>query len=488
MVAFSHSTNASNAGSSMGRVRRSYVFAVSALATFAVALMIQRDMGADYAATATLTADEPDGLTVQTMEKQTRMLERALTSAELIRIAAEDAGMDLTGASSNNESASAAPLSVDDIRRRLTIVRGRGADGCAEVSATYMGHEESSAIRLINSLARQGARQQRQPVQSPSSTEQAAAAAEQSAAKAAAELARARSDRDDFASANEKLLTARLPAEGPVLPSAAETGDSSQQVDLAVRKQIGQLQERKEELKVARQRLLSTMTPDHPHHQMLRDQVAQLQTDIDEASRSLAPAPPLPARTADSLAKVRARQQKLLAELASRDEAVNSAKGRLDVAQSEAADARRLAVRPAVADVWRVDEAEAARRVPHRTTLPSVLIAMAVGIVAGSATLLTFAAVRTIDRPGDVELALHVRLLGALEDAGQPVAGRRRSTQRATRFALLASEATLALCLAAMIMVALLNKDFAAQIVSDPLAGLAEGVRRLPAAVRGSIL
>jgi hypothetical protein len=177
-----------------------------------------------------------------------------------------------------------------------------------------------------------------------------------------------------------------------------------------------------------------------------------------------------------------------LDELAILERSVVVNKDRQERLASQAAEAHRLALAQPARELWRVEAAEIARRVPRPTSLPSVLVATAIALVVGSATLLIGGAIRTIDRGADVEDILHVRLLGSLSDSGEVIAGRARVSHRPSRWVLLASEATLAVFLAAMVIVALLNHDFAAQIVSDPLSGLAEGVRRLPAAFGGPVL
>ena len=464
------------------------MFAVSALAAFAVALMVQRDMGADFVAVAKITCTETEGLSLQAMDKSATSLERSLTTADVIRAAAGDAGMALESEAGKTTRAPA--MTFEDVRNRTSVLRSLDTHGVASVSVSYTGGEQQSTLRLVNALAQQAVRQQQFVSQRTSARAQAAAAAEQAAHAAAQDFVEARRQRDAFATTNEKLLAAQFPMEEPALAPPEQPSDVEREADTAARQKVRQMDSRLEELKGIRRRLLSSMTPEHPHYQLVRDQIAQLQSEIDEVNRTLKPAqPPRPALALDPQAQAaRQRQQKLLAELGTLERGVVEAKVRHETLARDAAEARRMVASQLTGDLWRVEAAEVAQRVPRRTTVPSVLIALAIALMAGSATLLIGGAIRTIDRAADVGELLNVKLLGSLPDSGETVAGRTRAKRRPSRFVLTACELTLGLFLVAMAVVALSNRDFAAQIVVDPLSGLAEGVRRLPATFGGPVL
>lgn len=472
-----------------GRTRRSYVFAVSALAAFSIALMVQRDMGADYLATATLTPEEAESQSSQAIEKEARRIERALTTSEIIRQAASEAGLRLENDAVPGDASAAQAAKMAKIRGRLTVQRSKVVDGLATVRVSFTGTEQEPTLRMVNALAQQAAHTQSSVNGSLTANQQAAPAAEHAAAAAAQDLAESRRKRDAFVAVNEKILTGAPASRTPALPTLETPTDVNRETEAAVRQRVRQLDRRLEDLQSVRKQLLASMTPEHPHYQLVRDQIAQLQSEIDDANRSLSQSnPPRQPSVAVSQILVEQRQQALLEELAMLERSVVVKKERYELLAREAAEARRPTVAQPARELWRVEPADSARRVPRPTSLPSVLVALAIGIVAGSATLLIGGAIRTINRAGDVEDLLHVRLLGTLPDTGEVVAGRSRLSHRPSRWVLLVSEATLAIFLAAMVIVALRNHEFATQIVSDPLSGLAEGVRRLPAAFGGPVL
>ncbi|MCE9555139.1 MAG: hypothetical protein K8T91_17450 [Planctomycetes bacterium] len=443
---------------------------------------------------ATLTTEETDGQPSQAIEKEARGIERVLTTSETIRQAASDAGLrletDVVGAKPRIQTAT----TITEIRRCLTVQRSKVVDGVATINISFTGTEQQPTLRLVNALAQQAARTQSSVGRSSSASQQAATAAEQATASAAQDLAEARRKRDTFIATHQKILTAPLASQVPAIPPAEAPTEASREAEAALRQRVRQLDSRLEGLQTVRKQLLASMTPEHPHYQLVRDQIVQLQAEIDDANKSLAPAKsPGQASAADSQAlatqrQLAQKQQELLEELAILERSVVVKKDRHDTLAREAAEARRLALAQPARELWRVEAAENARRVPRPTSLPSLLVALAIAVVVGSATLLIGGAIRTIDRAADVEELLQVRLLGSLPDAGEVISGRPRVSHLSSRWVLLASEATLAIFLAAMVIVALRNHEFAAQIVSDPLSGLAEGVRRLPAAFGGPVL
>jgi len=473
----------------MGRLRRSYVFAVSALAAFVVTLAVQRDMGSDYQATAGLLTERSRTETVETSAKDVREMERLLVANETIRQAAREAGLPVQDDSHQFEPA--APT-VADIRRQLVVQRSSASHDQIELSVTYSGAEERSAVRMVNAVAQQAVRSHQLASSRRSEAQKAADAAEKAARVAAQDWAETRRKRDTFVAVNEKLLTA-TPEPSPPLVQKTAPSETPPAVSDATRQRIADLTSRLQAQEVVRKQLLATMTTEHPHYQLVRDQIAQLQAEIAEANRSLVPAEPAKAAVAVQPSASPAptqplpTQQALLAELGRLEQNVVAARQQHESLVRAATEARRLAELQSTPEAWVVTPSEDARRLSRPTSVPGVLLALAIGILAGSATLLMGGAIRTLSQAADVE-ALGLSVLGTVPERGEPVAGASRMCHRPSRWVLWASEATLALFLGAMVIVALKNHEFAMQIAADPLSGLAEGLRRLPSVFGGPVI
>jgi len=473
-----------------GRLRRTYVFAVSALAAFVVALAVQRDMGCDYQTTARLSAGETPTASVPRSAKELRELESLITASETIRQAAREAGIRLQDQDDVHQAEPAMPT-VADIRRQLTAERIKTPQDCVELSVALTGADEKLSIQMVNAVARQAAQLQQMSTRSRSEAQKAADTAEKAARAAAQDWAEARRKRDTFVAANERLLAAATEPVPPAVPQPPPQPVPT--VNNATRQRIAELTSRLQAQEVVRKQLLAKMTPEHPHYQLMRDQIAQLQAEIDDANRSLIPTEPaLPAVTADPTALSERSsppqgQSALLAELGRLEQHVVALRQQQETLVRAATEARRLAESQVPAETWTVHPADSARRINRPTSVPGVLLSLAIGILAGSATLLIGGAIRTISQASDIE-ALGVRLLGTLPDQADVMAGASRLRHGPSRWVLWASEATLLLFLAAMVLVAFKNHDFARQIAADPLSGLAEGVRRLPSLFGGPVI
>lgn len=469
-----------------GRLRRFYVFAVSALAAFAIALALQRDMTADYIATATLTA--APGAARQA-DSNLRSMKQALVAGDTIRAAASDAGLALATSDADSEPRDSA-LSVEEIRQRLKLHAGQNRDGGAAIAVAWTGPSERATVGLLNALSRQAVQQLARHNEDTIADQQAIAAAERGSIAATQDVADAKRKRDVFVAENERLLSMPVAADGPSLPTTDESPARSAAANEQARQRVSEVDRRLEEMQRVRRQLLTSMTPDHPHFQLVRDQISQLQAEIEEANRSLAPAKPPVREVANDVAAQRQqqRQQQLMQHLAMLESSVATAKTRQEDATRKLADLRRAAASRLPQETWRIEPAQTAQCIPRRTSPAAFLLSLTLGLAAGSATLLLGGATRLIQRAAEIPQLLHVPLLASLADAGEPVPGRARAAHRPSRWILLASEATLALFLGAMLIVALTNHDFATQVANDPLAALAEGVRRLPATFGGPIL
>jgi hypothetical protein len=110
--------------------------------------------------------------------------------------------------------------------------------------------------------------------------------------------------------------------------------------------------------------------------------------------------------------------------------------------------------------------------------VPSLLLAVACGLTSGGGALLALAG-GTINDIGGAEQAWGAPVLGTLTEAGDTVPGRGRTRDRIIRWLVPCGELVLFVFLAALIAAAVLDRSFATQFISDPLAALVDGVHHL---------
>lgn len=171
-------------------------------------------------------------------------------------------------------------------------------------------------------------------------------------------------------------------------------------------------------------------------------------------------------------------RESLLAERQSLEDAVREAERKRDLAKQEEHQQwqRRFDSRPAL--VWDVDHATATERNYVPTERSLLLFAALFGLLSGGGFLIAGSNPATINSESSAESVLSAPVVGVVP-APPGHAPPSHQLSFVLRLIVLAAETALFVFLLAMIVVALLDKPFADQMLADPLSALVDGIGQL---------
>ncbi len=171
-------------------------------------------------------------------------------------------------------------------------------------------------------------------------------------------------------------------------------------------------------------------------------------------------------------------RESLLAERRLLEDAVQEAERKRDLAKQEEHQQwqRRFDSRPAL--VWDVDHATATERNYVPTERSLLLFAAVLGLLSGGGFLIAGSNPATINSESSAASVLSAPVVGVVP-APPGHAPVKNQLSFVLRLVVLAAETALFAFLLAMIVVALLDKTFADQMLADPLSALVDGIGQL---------
>jgi hypothetical protein len=492
-----------------------YLFCVIAVVMFLIFLALGRGQNSRFKATAVLLAT-----TTQPTEPLPSLdsVRQQITSPALIREAVDQ--LVSSGVVSGAELISAEVRYNLDIKQQTESTAER-----MDIAVSYTDRDATAAIATVNQICDGFVRQQSKSGLTSEVPEYRDdyATAEQGAQDAERDYQEARRRLIDFDGQHSDVLNPPASQDADATPLASPQTEASPQsgapsqvqatADLVeAEREVADLEAKVEQKRNDLAELLKSLTPSHPTVIGANRELAQTETELaaarikidvrrefqqgfDDESQDLADqdladqdladqdladqdndsatGPEIAPPEIDAVEK-----ESLLAERRLLEDAVREAERKRDLAKQEEHQQwqRRFESRPALA--WDVENATATERNYVPTERSLLLFAAVWGLLCGGGFLIAGSNAATINSESSAESVLSAPVVGVVP-APSGHAPQASQMSFALRLILLGAETALFVFLLAMIVVALLDKSFADQMLTDPLSALVDGIGQL---------
>jgi hypothetical protein len=501
-----------------------YLFCVLVAAVFVVVVAMGREKAGKFKATAVLLGTSKVSEQAPSLES----VQQKFVNSALIREALDEVFTSV--------SADATPPASADVRQSLGV--GQNPDTTSQrttISVTYSGSSADRAQEIVNKICDVFVRHENagsvveQPAEQNEMRRHEAVPADAAQQQAEQNLldaqARLEAFDQEYASAlaapqrelglpakDETSPVVEQPKPQPKVDSELQPQRSSKAEPTEAEQKITQLESEITSRNQQLNALLGTMTREHPLVKTILGEIsgfesqisalrakaktntkpgvpaenapiapssgqAQLALEPDHPERITAPKSDVAPLSTEPMLSSQERKQ-LLAVRAELEQHVRDAEQELQLAKGVERQQweQQFATDPVPS--WDVEHATTAQRV-YTPTKPSLLVfALVLGLVAGGGLLIAGTGPATINTPAAAQSAVSVPVIGNVpEPLGRSLDQPKRPI--AMRILVLCAETTLFVFLAAMIVAALSDKQFASQLRADPLAALADGVRHV---------